>query len=257
MRAGGSEHSMQVIVTGGSRGIGREIVRTLADDGFDVHFTYRDSKDRSDALLAELQASWPEQRFEASRVDLVNHAQVEALTERLSEADTLYGLIHNAGQSYDCLAAMVDRDRAEETMQVNFWSLTRMVTGAVRPMMRARAGRIVGIGSMAALHAMPGNGIYAATKGAMLSYLRTVAVELARKGITSNFIAPGFVDTELLAAYADHRQQIETRIPAGRFAAPAEVAALVGFLMSPATQHINGSVLPIDGAMTAGVTLDV
>ncbi len=257
MRTGDIDRPMQVIVTGGSRGIGREIVRTLADDGFDVHFTYRDSKDRSDALLAELRESWPEQSFEASRIDLVNQRDVEALTEHLSESDTLYGLIHNAGQSCDCLAAMVDRDRAEETMQVNFWSLTRMVAGAARPMMRARAGRIIGIGSMAALHAMPGNGIYAATKGAMLSYLRTVAVELARKGITSNYIAPGFVDTDMLASYAGRREQIESRIPSGRFAATTEIAALVGFLMSPAAQHINGSVLPIDGAMTAGVTLNV
>ncbi len=257
MRTEDFERPMQVIVTGGSRGIGREIVRTLADDGFDVHFTYRESIDDANALLAELRASWPEQRFETSQVDLADHSEVEVFTERLSESDTLYGLVHNAGQSYDCLTAMVDRDRAEETMQVNFWSLTRMVTGAVRPMMRARTGRIVGIGSMAALHAMPGNGIYAATKGAMLSYLRTVAVELARKGITSNYIAPGFVDTDMLAAYAGRRQQIETRIPAGRFAAPAEVAAFVGFLMSPAAQHINGSVLPIDGAMNAGVMLDV
>lgn len=257
MRTEEIDRPMQVIVTGGSRGIGCEIVRTLADDGFDIHFTYRNSKDRSDALLAELRASWPEQRFEASRVDLVNRGDVDALTERLSESDTLYGLIHNAGQSYDCLAAMVDRDRAEEIMQVNFWSLTRMVTGAIRPMMRARAGRIIGIGSMATLHTMPGNGIYAATKGAMLSYLRTVAVELARKGITSNYIAPGFVDTDMLASYADHRERIESRIPAGRFAAATEIAALVGFLMSPAAQHINGSVLPIDGAMTAGVALNV
>lgn len=257
MRTGGFDRAMQVIVTGGSRGIGREVVRTLADDGFDVHFTYRASKDGSNALLAELQASWPEQRFEASRVDLANRADVEALTERLSEADTLYGLVHNAGQSYDSLAALVEQDRAEEIMQVNFWSLARMVTGAIRPMMRARSGRIVGMGSMAALHAMPGNGIYAATKGAMLSYLRTVAVELARKGITSNFIAPGFVDTDMLASYANHRNQIEKQIPAGRFAAPAEVAALVGFLMSPAAQHINGSVLPIDGAMNAGIMLNV
>ena len=139
-------------------------------------------------------------------------------------------------------------------MQVNFWSLTRLVTGAIRPMVRARAGRIVGIGSMAALHGMPGNAVYAASKGAMVSYLRTVAVELARKGITANVVSPGFVDTDLVAAYADHRERIETSIPAGRYARPSEVAALVRYLMSPAADYINGSVLPIDGGMSAGGT---
>ncbi len=88
----------------------------------------------------------------------------------------------------------------------------------------------------------------------MLSYLRTAAVELARKGVTANFIAPGFVDTDMVDAYAAHRPETEKRIPAGRFARPCEVAALVRHLMSPAAEYINGSVLPIDGGMSAGVT---
>lgn len=245
---------MQVIVTGGSRGIGSQIVRALAEDGFHVMFTYRESRQLAETLIGELRAKWPNQDFEAVRIDLGNRAEVDALTERLSASDALYGLVHNAGQTYDTLAATVDQDRAEKVMQINFWSLTRLVTGAVRPMMRGRAGRIIGIGSMAALHTTPGNGVYAATKGALLSYLRTVAVELARKGITANFIAPGYVDTDMVAAYADHRDRIEKHIPAGRFALAGEVAALVRHLMSPAAEYINGSILPIDGGMNAGIT---
>ncbi len=246
---------MQVAVTGGSRGIGAEIVRGLAEDGFDVLFTYRESEDLSQTLLGELRASWPGQKFDACRTDLGDPSQVDALTERLSDSDALYGLVHNAGQAYDALAAMIDQDQAEKIMQVNFWSLTRLVTGAIRPMVGARTGRIIGIGSMAALYGMPGNAVYAATKGAMLSYLRTVAVELARKGITANFIAPGYVDTDMVASYASVRDRIEKRIPAGRFAQPREVASLVRHLMSPAADYINGSVLPIDGGMNAGVML--
>jgi len=246
---------MLVAVTGGSRGIGTEIVRTLAEDGFNIIFTYRQSAAQSEALLAELAAKWPNQDFQAHRVDLGDRAQVDALTEKLSDCDALYGLVHNAGQSYDALAAMIDQDEAEKIMQVNFWSLTRLVTGAVRPMMRGRAGRIIGIGSIAALHATPGNAAYAATKGAMLSYLRTVAVELARKGITANFIAPGYVDTDMVEAYSSYREQIEKRIPGGRFAKASEVAALVRHLMSPAAGYINGSILPIDGGIDAGVAL--
>lgn len=244
---------MHVAVTGGSRGIGREIVRTLAEDGYNVTFTYRESAEQSEQLLEELRANWPNQEFHGLRVDLGNRAQVDTLTDRLADSEGLYGLVHNAGQTYDVLAAMIDQDEAEKVMQVNFWALTRLVTGAVRPMMRGRSGRIIGIGSIAALHTSPGNAVYAATKGAMLSYLRTVAVELARKGITANFIAPGYVDTDMVAAYSEYRDQLEKRIPSGRFAQASEVAALVRHLMSPAAEYINGSILPIDGGMNAGV----
>lgn len=249
------DRPLLVAVTGGSRGIGSEIVRALAADGFNVTFTFRQSAEQSESLLAEVRHRWPNQEFAACRLDLGNRAEVDTFTSRLSDADTLYGLVHNAGESYDALAAMIDQDKAERIMQINFWSLTRLVTGAVRPMIGARTGRIVGIGSMAALHAMPGNAAYAASKGAMLSYLRTIAVELARKGITTNFVAPGYVDTDMVATYADYREQIEKRIPAGRFAKAGEVAALVRHLMSPAAQYINGSVLPIDGGTSAGVSL--
>lgn len=250
-----NEGAMQVTVTGGSRGIGREIVRALAVDGFDVEFTYRESADQATELLDELRANWPVQDFGAHRLDLTDREQVDRFAERLAETDTLFGLVHNAGQSCDALAAMIDQDAAERAMQVNFWSLTRLVTGAARPMMQARAGRIIGIGSMAALHAMPGNSIYAATKGAMLSYLRTVAVEFARKGITANFIAPGYVDTDMMTAYADRRADMERRIPVRRFGTPCEVAELARHLMSPAAKYITGSVLPIDGGVSAGMAL--
>lgn len=249
------ELPMQVAVTGGSRGIGREIVRRLAADGFDVTFTYRESAPQSEALLVELRADWPAQRFQAYRVDLGQRADVDAFAALLSDSDNLYGFVHNAGQAYDALVAVIDQDEAERIMQVNFWSMTRLVSAALRPMIRSRRGRIVGIGSIAALHTTPGNAIYAATKGAMLSYVRAVAVELARKGITANFIAPGYVDTDMVAAYSDHRGRLEQRIPTRRFAQADEVAALAGHLMSPAAGYINGSVLPIDGGMNAGVAL--
>ncbi len=250
-----TEGPMQVTVTGGSRGIGREIVRGLAVDGFDVEFTYRNSGEQAAELLNELQSNWPVQDFGMHRLDLADRGQVDRFAQRLAETESLFGLVHNAGQSCDALAAMIDQDAGETAMQVNFWSLTRLVTGAVRPMMQARAGRVIGIGSMAALHAMPGNSVYAATKGAMLSYLRTVAVELARKGITANFVAPGYVDTDMMAAYADRRSDMERRIPARRFATPCEVAELVRHLMSPAAKYITGSVLPIDGGVSAGMAL--
>jgi NAD(P)-dependent dehydrogenase (short-subunit alcohol dehydrogenase family) len=150
---------------------------------------------------------------------------------------------------------MLDQDRAETAMLVNFWALTRLVKGAIRQMVPARAGRIVGMGSIAALHGMSGNSAYAATKGAMLSYVRTAAVELARKGVTVNFVAPGYVDTELMEPYAAFRRALEKQIPVGRFAQPGEIAALVNHLMAPEAAYITGSVLAVDGGLSAGIAL--
>jgi NAD(P)-dependent dehydrogenase (short-subunit alcohol dehydrogenase family) len=136
-------------------------------------------------------------------------------------------------------------------MQVNFWALTRLAKAVVRAMMRARAGRIVAIGSIAALRGSAGNAAYAASKGAVVSYCKTLAVEAAKRGVTVNVIAPGFIDTDMMAPYADYRQRMEEQIPAGRFAAPEEVAGLVAFLMGDVAAYMTGTVLPVDGGLAA------
>jgi len=252
---GQPESKKQIAVTGGSRGIGREIVRTLAAAGYNVRFTFHNSESEARSLVAELQSNWPRQEFSIHGVDFGDKGGVGAFADELSETDGLYGLVHNAGQSCDALAAMLDQDRAETAMQVNFWALTRLVKGAIRQMVPARAGRIVGMGSIAALHGMSGNSAYAATKGAMLSYVRTAVVELARKGVTVNFVAPGYVDTELMEPYAAFRRALEKQIPVGRFAQPGEIAALVNHLMAPEAAYITGSVLAVDGGLSAGIAL--
>ncbi len=248
-----TETKKQVLVTGGGKGIGEAIVRALAEAGYGVTFTYRASADHAQALLGELETAYPDQPFAAVQADLADKAAVEALAERMGEMAGLYGLVHNAGMSLDSLAATINQDKAEVLMQVNFWSLTRLVKAAIRPMMRARAGRIVAIGSITAFQGTAGNSVYAASKGAIQSFLRTVAVEIARKGVTANTVAPGYVDTDMIAAYDAHRPQVEKQIPAGRFAQPAEVAAVVAFLLSEGAAYINGAVIPVDGALSAAV----
>jgi len=118
-------------------------------------------------------------------------------------------------------------------------------------MLRARSGRIVAIGSVAALRGNPGNAAYAASKGALISYANTLAVETGKRGVTVNVIAPGFIDTDMMAPYAAYREKMESQIPAGRFAKPEEIAGLATFLMSPPAGYITGTVLPIDGGLTA------
>lgn len=241
----------QVVVTGGGRGIGRAIVEALAGDGFDVSFTYRSSADEARDLVAALAGKWPEQNFRSYRSDLASRDEVEALAGEIGRLDALYGFVHNAGMSYDALAAAIDQDRGEAAMQVNFWSMTRLAKAAIRPMMRARTGRVVGIGSINALYGSTGNATYAATKGAMLSYVKTLAVEIARKGVTANYIAPGFVDTEMLAPYGAQREALEKQIPMQRFARPDEVAGVVCYLLAPEAGYMTGNVIALDGGLSA------
>lgn len=239
-----------VLVTGGGKGVGAAIVRALATAGHDVDFTVRSSLEQGHALAAEIAAAHPGRSFRALPLDLSDKAALDAFCEA-REDTTYFGFVHNAGQPYDALAAMLDQDKAEAAMQVNFWAFTRLAKSLMRNMIRARAGRIVAIGSVAALRGNAGNAAYAATKGALISYAKTLAVETGKRGVTVNVIAPGFVDTDMMAPYAAYRDKMQSQIPAGRFAKPEEVAGLAAFLMSEPAAYISGTVLPIDGGLTA------
>jgi 3-oxoacyl-[acyl-carrier protein] reductase len=242
----------RILVTGGGKGVGAEIVRTLVSQGYDVDFTYRSSADAARALSQELVDANPGRAVNGYELDLSDKPSLEAFCERI-EGESYFGFVHNAGQSYDALTAMMAQDKAEAAMQVNFWSFTRLAKALMRSMLRAREGRIVAIGSVAALQATAGNAAYAASKGALLSYARTLAIETAKRGVTVNVIAPGFIDTDMMAPYAAYRDNMEKQIPAGRFARPQEVAGLAAFLMSEPAAYITGAVLPIDGGLTAMV----
>ena len=240
----------RILVTGGAKGVGAAIVRALAAAGHDVDFTYRASADQALALAGEVAAAYPAREIRALPLDLSDKAALDAFCEE-REAQTYFGFIHNAGQPYDALAAMMAQDKAEAAMQVNFWAFTRLAKTLMRAMIRARAGRIVAIGSVAALRGNPGNAAYAASKGALISYAKTLAIETGKRGVTVNVIAPGFVDTDMMAPYAAYREKMEGQIPAGRFARPEEVAGLAAFLMSEPAAYLTGVVLPIDGGLTA------
>jgi NAD(P)-dependent dehydrogenase (short-subunit alcohol dehydrogenase family) len=245
----------RVLVTGGGRGIGEAIVRQLAADGYNVTFTYRSSGDEAAKLVEELSNAYADQFFTATKVDFGNRDDVDAFADDLAKGDPYYGLVHNAGMTYDALVATLDQDKAEQLMQVNFWSMTRIVKAAVRPMLRAKEGRIVGMGSITHTLGTPGNATYAASKGAMLSFLKTLAAEIARKGVTANTIAPGYVDTDMMAAYPEQKEAAEKQIPLKRFAQPAEIAALVSFLLSENAGYITGTVIPIDGGLSTATPI--
>ncbi len=240
----------RVLVTGGARGVGEAIVRRAVTAGFTVDFTYSASAERAQALVAELGDN-----VTAVRCDFGDTASVEAFATALSDADPLWGVVHNAGTSYDTLAVMADAQKAEKLMQVNFFSFMRLVKAVARPMTHARDGRIVAVGSITAERASQGNSVYAASKAALKGYVTTLAVEVARRGVTVNMIAPGFIDTDMLAPYAAQRANIEKQIPAGRFGAPDDVAGAVLFLLSPEARYITGTSLVVDGGLSAALAI--
>jgi len=238
-----SDSQKVAFVTGGSRGIGLACAQRLAEAGHKVVIGSRSKPDSIDPSM-----SWVE-------CDVTSGQSVDRAFETIeAETGSVSILVANAGISRDALLARTSEDDFSDLIDANLTGTFRVTKRAVRPMMRARWGRIILVSSIVAFTGGPGQSAYAASKSGLLGFGRSLGRELASRSITVNVVAPGAIDTDMLAAAP--QQSIEATIaatPAGRAGTPAEVAAAVNFLASEESGYVTGTVLRVDGGLGMGI----
>ncbi|CAB4883266.1 unannotated protein [freshwater metagenome] len=236
------------LVTGGSRGIGAAIAGALAADGWPVALTYRSGAQEAAAVVAAIEAAGG--RAVALQSDVTADGAAAAVLETAREqlGGPVLTLVNNAGVREDDLAISLDDERWQRVIDTNLTAVFRMMREALGPMLRARHGRIVNIASVVGLRANAGQANYAAAKGGLVAATKTIAVEVARRGVTVNAVAPGFIATDMTA---DLPKEFLDGIPARRAGMPEEVAAAVRFLASDDAGYVTGSTLYVDGGLAA------
>jgi 3-oxoacyl-[acyl-carrier protein] reductase len=240
------------LVTGGSRGIGRAIVKAFAAEGARVAFVYRGNQAAAEALTQEVaQAGGTTLALQA---DVTNAEAAQGCVERvLREWGRFDILVNNAGIIRDDLFVRMEPEAWQSVLQTNLGGTYHFCRAAAYTLMRQRRGRIINLSSVAAEHANPGQANYAASKGAINALTRALAGELASRNVTVNAIAPGFIETDMSEAVRNKAGEIIKKlIPMRRIGQPEDVARVAVFLASADSAYVTGQVLTVDGGLSLG-----
>ncbi len=249
MKRIGEFENKVVLITGASRGIGRALAISFAQAGAQVIANYNKSEKMAHSLEEELTEQG--HKIEIVRADIGSKEDIEKMMAEITEK---YGhidiLVNNAGLKRDVYLAMMSEEDWDLVQDVNLKGLYHICKWVSRMMIGQRAGKIINISSVSALKGVAGQTNYSASKGGMISFTKSLALELAPYGIQVNTIAPGFIETDMVKDLADKRETFLEKIPLKRFGKPEEISGGVLFLASDAASYITGIVLAIDGGLT-------
>ena len=237
------------LVTGASRGIGRQIALTLASQGADVIVNYNGSRERAEETVSQIRDMG--RKAEALQCSV---ADFQACGDMVKKALELFGhidiLVNNAGITKDGLLMAMSEADFDNVIDTNLKGCFQMIRFASRRMMKQRYGRIINVSSVSGVAGNAGQANYSASKAGIIGLTKSAAKELASRGITCNAIAPGFVKTEMTDVLPDEvKENAKKQIPLGRFAEPEDIANAAVFLASDKASYITGQVLLVDGGM--------
>ena len=244
------EDGRVALVTGGGRGIGRAVAVRLANEGANVAVSYRSNDSAAEEVAEEVKAAGA--RCEIFKGDVASPEDVDALFEGVGEAlGPVEILVNNAGLTRDNLMMRMKESEFDEVLGTNLKGTYLCTRAALRPMIRARWGRVINVSSVVGLVGNAGQANYAASKAGIIGFTKSVAREVAQRGITANVVAPGYVETELTGSLPEKvKDQIKDQVPAGRFGEAGEVAEVVAFLAGEGAGYVTGQTVAVDGGMT-------
>jgi 3-oxoacyl-[acyl-carrier protein] reductase len=236
------------LVTGASRGIGAAVAKALAAEGWPVGVNYRQDREGAERVVEEIERAGG--RALAIQADVADPAAADTLFAILEEAfGPVLVLVNNAGTRADMLSPQLDDDAWQRVIDTNLSGAFRVTRRALGPMIRNRFGRVINIASIVGgVKGNAGQANYAASKAGLVALTKSVAAEVARRSVTVNAVAPGFVETDFIEGMADDLLEL---VPARRAGTPEEVAACVRFLASDDASYVNGATLTVDGGLTA------